>query len=72
MEEAAKKTEETPKKEEKAAVKARPTNCAKCNKPLKKKIWYYRNGKHYCTKTCWRASLASTVSAQKETTAAAT
>jgi len=48
--------EETVKKEE-AVKSARPTNCAKCNKVLRKKIWYYRNGKHYCSKACWRQSL---------------
>lgn len=42
---------------EEIAKKAKPTNCAKCNKTLKKKIWYYRDGKYYCTKTCWRSSL---------------
>ena len=40
-----------------ALTKVKPTNCAKCNKPFKKKIWYYRNGKHYCTKTCWHAAI---------------
>lgn len=56
------KKEETPKKEEiaqkkEAPKKVKPTNCAKCNKVLKKKIWYYRDGKHYCSKSCWKASL---------------
>ncbi|MCX5715867.1 MAG: hypothetical protein NTV07_03215 [Candidatus Omnitrophica bacterium] len=36
---------------------AKPTNCAKCNKQFKNKLWYYKNGKYYCTKACWRASL---------------
>ena len=43
--------------------KVKPTNCAKCNKPLRKKIWYYRNGKHYCNKTCWRSSAKNTATA---------
>jgi hypothetical protein len=34
------------------------TNCLGCNKPLKKVRIYYRNGKFYCTKRCWRKSLA--------------
>jgi len=34
------------------------TNCLSCNKPLKKIRLYYRNGKFYCTKRCWRKSLA--------------
>lgn len=37
----------------------RPTNCMNCNKPLKHKIWYYRNGKYYCTKKCWKSAVAS-------------
>ena len=48
------KTEETAKKTEEAAKKVKPTNCAKCNKPLKKLRQYYRNGKFYCTKRCWK------------------
>ncbi|MFH0738700.1 MAG: hypothetical protein V2A59_02435 [Candidatus Omnitrophota bacterium] len=34
------------------------TNCPACNKPLKKVRIYYRNGKHYCTKRCWRKATA--------------
>lgn len=30
------------------------TNCLGCGKPLKKIKRYYRNGKYYCTKKCWR------------------
>ncbi len=41
------------KKEEAPAKKEKPSNCATCNKPIRKKRWYYRNGKFYCTKTCW-------------------
>jgi len=33
--------------------KEKPSNCASCNKSIKKKRWYYRNGKFYCTKVCW-------------------
>jgi hypothetical protein len=45
---------EAPKKE--APKKEKPANCAGCNKSIKKKRWYYRNGKFYCTKRCWTAS----------------
>lgn len=45
--------QEAPKKEETPAKKEKPSNCAGCNKPIKKKRWYYRNGKFYCSKTCW-------------------
>jgi len=30
------------------------TNCLACNKPLKKIRIYYRDGKFYCTKRCWK------------------
>jgi len=30
------------------------TNCLACNKPLKKIRRYYRDGKLYCTKRCWK------------------
>lgn len=33
-------------------------NCAGCNKPLKKLKRYYRNGKYYCGKKCWKKSLS--------------
>lgn len=29
-------------------------NCLACNKPIKKLKRYYRNGKFYCNKKCWR------------------
>lgn len=53
--------QEPAKKEEKkteapAAKKEKPSNCASCNKSIKKKRWYYRNGRYYCTKECWRAA----------------
>jgi len=30
------------------------TNCLSCSKPIKKLKRYYRNGKFYCSKKCWR------------------
>lgn len=30
------------------------TNCLGCNKPIKKLKRYYRDGKFYCSKKCWR------------------
>jgi len=30
------------------------TNCLACNKPIRKLKRYYRNGKFYCSKKCWR------------------
>ena len=35
------------------------TNCLGCNKPLKKEKRYYRNGKLYCNKRCWRKAITS-------------
>jgi hypothetical protein len=40
--------EEKPKAE-------RQTNCLACNKLIKKLKRYYRDGKFYCSKKCWRA-----------------
>ncbi len=49
-------TKEQPKPQ---ATQAKPqeekqTNCLACNKPIKKLKRYYRNGKFYCNKKCWR------------------
>ncbi len=30
------------------------TNCPACNKLIKKLKKYYRDGKFYCSKRCWR------------------
>lgn len=48
------KPAETEKKAE--VKKEKPANCAGCNKSIKKKRWYYRDGKYYCTKRCWMAA----------------
>ncbi|MCM8793763.1 MAG: hypothetical protein NC898_04790 [Candidatus Omnitrophica bacterium] len=47
-----KKTVESTKTETKPEGK--PRNCTFCNKVLKRKFWYYRNGKYYCKKKCWK------------------
>jgi hypothetical protein len=41
------------------AVAAKPvvekqTNCLACNKPIKKLKRYYRDGKFFCNKKCWK------------------
>ena len=41
------------------AAEAKPqvekqTNCLACNKLIKKLKRYYRDGKFYCSKKCWR------------------
>ena len=52
MAEEAAKTATTEKKEAPAAEKQ--TNCPACGKQIKRLKRYYRNGKFYCTKKCWR------------------
>ncbi|MCX5699869.1 MAG: hypothetical protein NTX01_09295 [Candidatus Omnitrophica bacterium] len=45
-------------KESEAVVKPkaeRQANCLACNKLIKKLKRYYRDGKFYCSKRCWRA-----------------
>ncbi|MBI4356039.1 MAG: hypothetical protein HY597_06305 [Candidatus Omnitrophica bacterium] len=42
-----------------AAKAQRPTNCAQCNKRLSRKAWYFRNGKYFCTKRCWKDAVAA-------------
>lgn len=36
------------------AAQEEQTNCLACSKPIKKIRRYYRNGKYYCTKKCWK------------------
>jgi len=43
----------TPAPETKPQVE-KQTNCLACNKPIRKLKRYYRNGKFYCSKKCWR------------------
>ncbi len=46
-------------KEVQAKPKAeKQTNCPSCNKLIKKLKRYYRNGKFYCSKRCWRTFCA--------------
>lgn len=47
--EAAKEKEEVAKPKNE-----RQTNCLACNKLIKKLKRYYRDGKFYCSKKCWR------------------
>lgn len=37
-----------------APAKEVQANCLACNKQIKKLKRYYRNGKFYCNKKCWR------------------
>ncbi len=34
---------------------AKTKNCTKCNKALKRISWYYRNGKYFCNKECFKS-----------------
>ncbi|MCX5710508.1 MAG: hypothetical protein NT060_00820 [Candidatus Omnitrophica bacterium] len=42
------------------------TNCLSCNKPIKKIRRYYRDGKYYCTKRCWKDFLAKSKEEAKQ------
>jgi len=44
-----------PKPEEKKIGK--PSNCAVCNKSIKKTRHYYRNGKYFCNQRCFKTTV---------------
>jgi len=50
------KAETKPAEKKARTKKEKPTNCAGCNKSIRKKRWYYRNGKTYCAKRCWQTT----------------
>jgi len=63
-------TEKAPKaddaKENDAPAKlARPKECVVCSKNIQK-LWYYRNGKFYCGKGCWKKSKKEKESPEKK------
>jgi len=60
--EAAQKPAEKAAEEKKAE---RPTNCAACKKAIRKGLWYYRNNKFYCSKSCWKNSSKKEKAEQK-------
>ena len=37
--------------------KEKPSNCAVCNKSIRKKRYYYRNGKYFCTQRCFKTTV---------------
>ena len=43
--------------EEKKSKKEKLGNCGGCNKPIKKVKRYYRNGKYFCAKKCYKTYL---------------
>ena len=54
-------TPEAPKTVEEAK------NCASCKKPFKRPQRYYRNGKYFCNKNCWKKFQSSSQETAKET-----
>lgn len=34
--------------------KSNPTNCAQSNKRIRRKDWYYRSGKYFANKQCYK------------------
>ena len=38
--------------------KTRPTNCAQSNKRIRRKDWYYRDGKFFANKKCHQLFVA--------------
>jgi len=50
------KTPDAKKPEGKKIEKS--ANCSVCNKSIRKKRYYYRNGKYFCTKRCWTKTAA--------------
>ena len=55
---------DAPKPEEKK--KEKPSNCAACNKSIKKKRYYYRNGKYFCTQRCFKTTVKKANQEAKE------
>ncbi len=56
-------------KEEGAEAKPKAekqTNCPSCNKLIKKLKRYYRDGKFYCSKRCWRAFIDKSKTEEKK------
>jgi hypothetical protein len=44
----------------------RQTNCPACNKLIKKLKRYYRDGKFYCSKRCWRSFIDKSKTEEKK------
>ena len=53
-------------KEEAKPKVEKQTNCLSCNKPIRKLKLYYRDGKFYCSKRCWRAFIEKAKAQSKE------
>ncbi len=46
--------------------KLRPTNCAQSNKRIRRKDWYYRNGKYFANKQCFELFAVQEAKKRKE------
>ncbi len=46
-----------PAKTEAKLPTGKPKNCSSCNRALRRKSWYYRDGKYYCKKNCWKENI---------------
>lgn len=54
-------------KEAEAKPKAdKRINCLACNKVVKKLKRYYRDGKYYCSKKCWREFIKKSKAEEKK------
>lgn len=59
-------TTQTQPAQEAKPKEEKQTNCLACNKPIKKLKRYYRNGKFYCSKKCWRDFLSKSKDEKKQ------
>ena len=65
--------DESPKQAPPGAVekakekKLRPTNCAQSNKRIRRKDWFYRNGKYFANKQCFKLYLTQEAEKAKKT-----
>ena len=46
-------------KKEETKKKLRPTNCAQSNKRIRRKDWYYRDGKYFANKQAYKLFTAA-------------
>ena len=51
--------------------KSQPTNCAQSNKRIRRKDWYYRNGKYFANKQCFKLYAQQEAEKVKKAAAAA-
>ena len=60
------KTEEPAGNKKLKKKKLRPTNCVQSNKRIHRKDWYYRNGKYFANKKCFKLYQAQEVEKAKK------